>query len=538
MAETFGELGLRQDLVAILEDRGFARPSPLQRGAIPVLRRGGNAVLHAAPGAGVTAAYGLALLDLLATPVEHDAGDGAAAAEEDAPPAAAADGAAGGPGALVLVAGAAGAARAADFLARFGRRLDLRVRLLRPDAPADDAAIIVATPDAALAAVHGSRIKLEALRSLVIEDAAVLLETAGDAVEALASAAGRAAQRVVVTGSVNPAVEDFVERHARRALWIPARPADAPPQRAPRDDAPERRRLRYAVLPDSRKLEAVGTVVGGAAAGARVYCRTEARATDVAAALEVRGAAGVRTDGATVLVEGAAEGDDLAVSYDPPFDAQTLGERHARGGLVLVEPRHLPHLQRMAEEAGFLLTVEPQVDRPPEGAGLGGYRQRLRQAVREEDLAAQILVLEPLLDEFSAVEIAAAASALLRRRGADAAGAALAAPRLSTAAPPPQSWVRLFIGVGKKDNVRPGDLVGAFTGEAGVSGEDIGKVEIRETFSVVEVTAGAADRVIRALNGSTLKGRSLRVDYDRRPPVTGGAKRRPPAGPPRRGGAR
>jgi ATP-dependent RNA helicase DeaD len=80
----------------------------------------------------------------------------------------------------------------------------------------------------------------------------------------------------------------------------------------------------------------------------------------------------------------------------------------------------------------------------------------------------------------------------------------------------PVAFVRLFVSAGTRDNIRPGDLVGAITGEAGVKGEQVGKIELRDTFAVVEVAADVADRVIRALNGTTLRGRSLRVDFDRK----------------------
>ncbi|MFW6202453.1 MAG: ATP-dependent RNA helicase RhlE, partial [Gemmatimonadota bacterium] len=66
MAETFADLGLRQELVDAAETAGYRAPSPLQSAAVPVLRRGGNAVLNASSGAGVTAAYALGLLDRLA----------------------------------------------------------------------------------------------------------------------------------------------------------------------------------------------------------------------------------------------------------------------------------------------------------------------------------------------------------------------------------------------------------------------------------------------------------------------------------------
>jgi ATP-dependent RNA helicase DeaD len=76
-------------------------------------------------------------------------------------------------------------------------------------------------------------------------------------------------------------------------------------------------------------------------------------------------------------------------------------------------------------------------------------------------------------------------------------------------------WARLYVGVGSRDEVRPGDLVGALAGEADIRGAQIGKIEIRDSFSIVEVEASVADRVIQAVNGTTLKGRSVRVDYDR-----------------------
>ncbi|MGH7505653.1 MAG: DEAD/DEAH box helicase, partial [Longimicrobiales bacterium] len=62
----FAALGLTQQLVDAAISAGWEEPLPIQRAAIPVLRRGGNAVLRAGHGAGVTGAYGLALLDRLA----------------------------------------------------------------------------------------------------------------------------------------------------------------------------------------------------------------------------------------------------------------------------------------------------------------------------------------------------------------------------------------------------------------------------------------------------------------------------------------
>jgi len=63
------------------------------------------------------------------------------------------------------------------------------------------------------------------------------------------------------------------------------------------------------------------------------------------------------------------------------------------------------------------------------------------------------------------------------------------------------------VGVGSRDGVGPGDLLGAIVGEAGLESARVGKIEIRDTFSLVEVAPRVAERVIRALNGTTIRGR-------------------------------
>ena len=74
---------------------------------------------------------------------------------------------------------------------------------------------------------------------------------------------------------------------------------------------------------------------------------------------------------------------------------------------------------------------------------------------------------------------------------------------------------RIFIGAGREDSLRPGDLVGAITNEAGVSGSTIGAIRITDRFSLVEVSAERADQIIQALRGTTLRGKKVTVRRDR-----------------------
>jgi ATP-dependent RNA helicase DeaD len=74
---------------------------------------------------------------------------------------------------------------------------------------------------------------------------------------------------------------------------------------------------------------------------------------------------------------------------------------------------------------------------------------------------------------------------------------------------------RLFVGLGRAGGVRPGDLVGAITNEAGLAGRDIGAIQIADGFSLVEVPEAAAERVIGALRGATIRGQRVAVRRER-----------------------
>ena len=74
---------------------------------------------------------------------------------------------------------------------------------------------------------------------------------------------------------------------------------------------------------------------------------------------------------------------------------------------------------------------------------------------------------------------------------------------------------RVYVSAGSQARVRPGDLVGAIANETSLSGRDIGSIEIRSGFSLVEVPDHAVDEVIRNLKRSTLKGRKVNVRRDR-----------------------
>ncbi|MEO6878190.1 MAG: DEAD/DEAH box helicase, partial [Gemmatimonadaceae bacterium] len=74
---------------------------------------------------------------------------------------------------------------------------------------------------------------------------------------------------------------------------------------------------------------------------------------------------------------------------------------------------------------------------------------------------------------------------------------------------------KLYIALGRKAGVRPGDLVGAIANEAGVNSADIGAIEIADRFSLVEVPDAAADDIINALRSTTIRGKRVMARRDR-----------------------
>ena len=76
------------------------------------------------------------------------------------------------------------------------------------------------------------------------------------------------------------------------------------------------------------------------------------------------------------------------------------------------------------------------------------------------------------------------------------------------------TMVRVWIGAGRAAGLRPSDLVGAITNEAGVSSRDIGAIEIEDRFSLVEISDHIAEQAVQALRGTTLRGQRVVVRQD------------------------
>ena len=72
--------------------------------------------------------------------------------------------------------------------------------------------------------------------------------------------------------------------------------------------------------------------------------------------------------------------------------------------------------------------------------------------------------------------------------------------------------VRLFINIGKKQKVRPGDILGAVAGESGIPGKLVGTIDMYDKYTFVEVPRENAADVLRAMKNTKIKGKTINVE--------------------------
>ena len=534
---SFEELGVSPELVEALAAEGIEKPSAFQESAIPILLRGNSLMAQAGPGAGTLVAYGLPLLQA----VDPEANS---------------------PQALVLTPTPQAAHHLGQSLSRLAQVTGHKVSALGSQwALPKLASVLFASPDDLLREVKSSGISTEEIRILVVDGYGAFLPSARAALATLMEILPSEGQRIVFGQPLPKEADGFSKAHLHKAAHLPPRAAGAGPEEAP----PQRGEVAYRVTGDAKEAEVLQVVSETLESGAHhvlLFFHSEDQAADTGDFLALHGyLAGAPGDGdfpvwlgveelkaRKVVDDWSDEAPVVTVSVDVPTDQDSLDRRHGGhgGGLILVRSRELMHLKDLAGRTGYRL-VPAREPIPTRVAGeLDRLRDLLERTIREEELAPHYLALEPLFQDYSPGEVAAAAMVLLQKKQASGKSGAVDAPSASdgtrSSGPAPKTWVRLFVGVGEKEEIGPGDLLAAISGEAGVEGSQVGKIEIRETFSLVEVLAGVAEKVVKGLNGTTIRGRSVRCDYDRGGPAgrgTGGSRGgRPPArgsNPPGRG---
>ena len=529
---SFEDLPLGPETVAALAAEGIETPTPFQAAAIPVIARGNDLMGRAGPGSGTLVGYGAPLLDRL------EGGHGA-------------------PVCLVLCAGQRQATELARSFARLCETSGARAAALAENWLLPERADFLFVPADRVQALYDRSIDVTHVQALVLHDGdGVVKGVPTDHLEAFLAGLPKGCQRIFCGLPFGLPLRSLAQRFTHRATTVPAGPrqgAGKPPRKRPSTDESSRE-INLVVLEGDRwesALALTATLLDDPIRHVLIFASSADQAADLGDFLAMHGyASGPPGDeavptwlspgedeAAREALDAMAEPETVAtLSCSVPTGSAAATLRHTAGGpaWALAAVRETGHLKEVAAEAGLRLKrVRPT--RPPRvSATLDARVDELHEAVRAPEMAPYYLLVESLLDRFSAAEIAAAALMLLDRGGAKKEAPAVGAANASA----PESWARLFVSAGKRDDLGPGDLLGALTNESGVPGKRVGRIDVRESHSLIEVRESDAKKVISAMNGVTLGGRSLRVDYDRAKERRPGGKEWQPGGRDRRPGGR
>ena len=208
----------------------------------------------------------------------------------------------------------------------------------------------------------------------------------------------------------------------------------------------------------------------------------------------------------------------VAISACPLSREEAASLAGARPPVLVLTPEELPWARSLFQPLapfpvpGRLSALDRRTAR---------LREKLDALAGRGGLDRELLVLAPLLERHDPAVLAAAALRLAGESGAVRAAVTADATVSRQDIP---AYTRIWVGIGRKDNVRPGDLVGALAKEVGLPADAIGKIETRDLFCLVEVRSDQAERAARGLTGVTIRGRRLSARVDRGP----GAGGRPP----------
>jgi hypothetical protein len=359
--------------------------------------------------------------------------------------------------------------------------------------------LVVASPETALALHRRSALAPESIGAVFL--AWPESWESGESLAPLMQDLNKDAQRIVGTAAAER-VADLVERYARRALTIGAPPAETA---APTPAGP----VRTAGVSWARRAQALADLVEIMdPASVAVWTADRSRHGDIARALPLG-------DPGVTLATGDAPKASVVIAFDLPTTDRLRQLLSAGEVVLLVPPGTESYVERLASPRRPL-RLPGLVDAIT--AEAASRRATIARAIEESPPHAALLTLAPLFERYDPAAVAAA----LYRLWTTSAAAAPAAP----AVPDGAATAKIFVGIGAKDGATVNDLVAVLTKDIRVERTQIGRVELRDAYALVELPAQDAERVAGALNGATIRRKRITARVDRGP--TKPARGKPP----------
>ena len=546
----FGGFGFSDALLKTLADKGYTDPSPIQKAAFPDLMLGRDLVGQAQTGTGKTAAFALPLLERLQSGQKT-------------------------PQVLVLAPTRELAMQVADsfkayaaghphlkVLAVYGGS-DFRSQISALRRGVD---VVVGTPGRVMDHMRQGTLDTSGLRSLVLDEADEMLRMGFiDDVEWILGQLPEERQVVLFSATMPSEIRRLSKRYLKDPAEITIRTKDQEGRRI---------RQRSITVPMPHKLEALQRVLDACGGeGVIIFTRTKAITLTVAETLEAGGhqvavlngdvpqnqrertVERLRGGSVDVLVatDVAARGLDvdrigMVINYDMPFDSEAYVHRIGRTGragrtgeaVLFVTPRERRFINNLERATGQ--PIEP-MEVPGNTAINQGRLDRLHKRLVEATQqpranADEEALLQELLQRigtelelsseqlaYAALSLAIGPDPLLRQQGDDdwihnnqrrdrdrgERGDRRERRNDRPARPPEDNMQRYRVEVGHRDRVKPGNLVGAIAGETGLQGRLIGRIQIFDNHSLVDLPKGMPEDVFNNLRSLRVMNRELQI---------------------------
>ena len=402
------------------------------------------------------------------------------------------------------------------------------------------------------------------LRSLVLDEADEMLRMGFiDDVEWILEQLPQERQVVLFSATMPPEIRRLSKRYLKDPAEVTIRT---------KDQEGKRIRQRSITVPMPHKLEALQRVLDACGGeGVIIFARTKAITLTVAETLEAGGhqvavlngdvpqnqrertVERLRSGSVDILVatDVAARGLDvdrigLVINYDMPFDSEAYVHRIGRTGragrtgeaVLFVTPRERRFINNLERATGQPIeAMEVPGNSAINQGRLDRLHKRLSEAAHNErpyeeeaallkELLQRIgteLELSPEQLAYAALSMAIGPEPLLRQKGddewihnnqrrdRDRGGERRERRSDRPARAPEENMQRYRVEVGHRDRVKPGNLVGAIAGETGLQGRAIGRIQIFDNHSFVDLPKGMPEDVFNSLRRLRVMNRELQI---------------------------
>ncbi len=533
----FEELVIRPEILRAVQDMGFEEATPIQAQAIPVVMTGVDMIGQAQTGTGKTAAFGIPLLQK----VDPDNRKVQA---------------------LVLCPTRELAIQVAEELRNLakymhgvkvlpiygGQDMSRQIRSLKGGVQ-----IIIGTPGRVMDHMRRHTIRLNDLHTVVLDEADEMLNMGfREDIETILKDTPEERQTVLFSATMPQAIMEIAGTYQKDAQLVKVTRKEL--------TVPNIEQYYYEVRTKNKDEVLCRLLDLYAPRLSLVFCNTKKKVDELVLELQNRGyfAEGLHGDlkqmqrdrvmqgfreGSTdilVATDVAARGIDVddveaVFNYDLPQDDEYYVHRIGRTGRAGRTGKAFTFI--VGKEAYKLRDIERycktkmKAQRIPSLDDVANVRvenvfRKLEKTIEEEDLTLSVQAIQEYLDknETTAMDLAAA---FLKMELGDALGEqqddlvqeqyvweseTKGKGKGKGRRKDDKDMVRLFLNVGKKQKLKPGDILGAIAGESGLPGRAVGSIDMYDKYTFVDVPSKYYKQVIKSMKHAKIKGNRVNVE--------------------------